>query len=87
MNRILRMRRRVECGFYDDPGLIDAKLNGAGRQAFLTRLGIDDPDVVHPQARNAASVTIVLALVCGGGVLAAGMGLLVWQIAAWLRGA
>ncbi|MCC6314540.1 MAG: hypothetical protein IT337_11075 [Thermomicrobiales bacterium] len=65
MNRILRIRRRVESGMYDDPGIIDAKLNGACRKRFLERVGIDDPDVVHPDARGAAGVTIALALLCG----------------------
>lgn len=87
MNRILRMRRRVECGFYDDPALVAAKLNGAGRRRFLERVGIDDPDVVHPQARDAAAVTIVLALVCGGGLVVATIGWAAWQLLAWARGA
>ena len=65
MNRILKIKRRVEAGMYDDPKVIDAKLNGAGRKRFLERVGIDDPDVVHPDARGAAGVTIALAVMCG----------------------
>lgn len=87
MNRILQMRRRVECGHYDDPELIHAKLNGAKRKDFLARLGIDDPDVVHPAARSPAGATIALSLICGGGLIGAGaVWLVVWALT-WLRGA
>lgn len=76
MNRILRVKRRMVCGFYDDPKLVHAKLNGAGRKRFLERVGIDDPDVVHPDARSAAGVTISLALCASalcGALLAIGV--------------
>lgn len=78
MNRLLRIRRRVESGMYDDPKIIDAKLNGAGRKRFLSRVGIDDPDVVHPDARGAAGVTIALALMCGTLGMIGGMWLVYW---------